>query len=95
MNAQASTGCVAQDFAGLGHHGARTLDLRPRLAAIATWRANIDAAQTRMTVARSALDEIQAVAGDLRARLPALTGVNGPMNEAVAAQARAGLARVA
>jgi flagellar hook-associated protein 3 FlgL len=95
LNAQAATGLVATNFAGLGADATRTLDLRPRLAAIATWRHNIDAAQTRMAVARSALEEIQSIAADLRARLPSLTGINGPAIEAVAAEARAGLARVA
>lgn len=93
-NAQAGSGRVADTFAGLGGAAALTLDLRPRLTAIDGWRGNIDAAATRMHVARTALGGIETIAADLRARLNSLNGLNPPAIDAIAAEARLALVRM-
>jgi flagellar hook-associated protein 3 FlgL len=95
VNAQAGTGLVSEDYSGLGGQAAITLDLRPRLASIDAWRGNIDAAATRMNVARTAMGGIERIAADLRARLADLNGLNPASIDAVAAEARLSLARVA
>ena len=95
VNAQAGSGRVSEDFAGLGGRAAITLDLRPRLASIDAWRSNIDAASTRMSVARTALGAIETVAVDLRSRLNSLNGLNPAAIDTVAAEARESLTRVA
>lgn len=93
-NAQAGSGRVAETFSGLGGSAALTLDLRPRLTSIDAWRGNIDAAATRMQVARTALTGIEGAASDLRARLSSLNGINPVSVDAIAAEARQALVRV-
>ncbi len=93
-NAQVGSGRVAENFAGLGGSAALTLDLRPRLTSIDSWRGNIDAAATRMHVARSALTGIESIASDLRSRLSSLNGINPASVDAIAAEARQALVRM-
>lgn len=95
LNAQAATGQVSEDFAGLGGGAAVSLDLRPNLASLERWQTNIDAATTRMTVARTALGGIEAIAADLVSRLNSLNGINLQAVDAIAADARSALAQVA
>ena len=52
---QASTGLVADNYAGLGTGASVSLDLRPQIANLQTWQSNVDAATGRMTVAQSAV----------------------------------------
>lgn len=94
LNAQAGTGRISEDYSGLGGQAAISLDLRPRLASIDAWRRNIDAAATRMNIARTAMDGIGQIAADLRARLADLNGLNPASIDAVAAEARQQLIRV-
>lgn len=94
LNAQAGSGRVAEDFAGLGGGAVTSLDLRPRLQSLTGWQRNIDAATTRMSVARTALGGIEAIAADLRARLNNLNGLNPQTVDTVASEARSALARM-
>ena len=52
---QASTGLVADNYAGLGTGAPVSLDLQPQIANLQTWQNNVDAATGRMSVAQSAL----------------------------------------
>jgi flagellar hook-associated protein 3 FlgL len=94
LNAQAGGGRVAEDYAGLGGGAATSLDLRPRLASLAGWQGNIDAATMRMAVTRTALGGIETVAADLLVRLNSLNGLNPQAVDAIAAEAREALGRV-
>jgi flagellin-like hook-associated protein FlgL len=94
LNIQAGSGKVAQEYAGLGAGAATSLDLRTSLTTLSGWQGNIDAATTRMAVARGALGGIEAIAAKLLARLPDLNGLNRQAIDAVAAEARLALTQV-
>ncbi len=95
LTRQASTGRIADGFAGLGTGAAASLALRAETARIAGWQANIDAAAGRMDVARAALDRIGAIAADFRARTADLNGLSAGTVDSVAARARDALVEVA
>lgn len=94
LTAQAGSGRIADTFGGLANGGATSLSLRPRIAALEGWQANIDGAAARMDVARTALDRVQAIGAELRAGLASLNGVNPGGATALAARARSMLAEV-
>jgi flagellar hook-associated protein 3 FlgL len=92
---QASTGRIADSYAGLGTGAPVSLDLRPQLANLQTWQNNVDAATGRMTVAQSALTQIQSIASNFYAQLNNLQGVNAGAVDTIAASARDALSQVA
>jgi len=92
---QASTGRIADTYAGLGSGAGSSLDLRPQINALHAWQANIDATATRMNVADSAMGAIQDIAKTLLANLNNLNGLSAISVDAVAANARSALADVA
>ena len=53
---QASTGLIADNYAGLGSGASVSLDLHPQIANLQTWQNNVDAATGRMSVAQSDAD---------------------------------------
>ncbi|HET6197159.1 MAG TPA: hypothetical protein VFE12_15460, partial [Acetobacteraceae bacterium] len=91
---QASTGLVADNYAGLGTGASVSLDLRPQIAHLQTWQSNVDAATGRMSVAQSALTAIQSIATDFYAQLNNLGGVNAGAVDTIAASARDALGQV-
>jgi flagellar hook-associated protein 3 FlgL len=91
---QASTGLVADNYAGLGTGASVSLDLRPQIANLQTWQSNVDAATGRMSVAQSALTAIQSIATDFYAQLNNLGGVNAGAVDTIAASARDALGQV-
>lgn len=96
LTEQASSGRVADTYAGLGAAGARTsLDLRPQLGHVAAAQAGIDAASGRMDVSQTALKAIAAVADQFRAKAASLSGTNAGSVALVAADARSALQQVA
>jgi flagellar hook-associated protein 3 FlgL len=92
---QVSTGLVADNYAGLGNGASVSLDLRPQIANLRTWQNNVDAATGRMTVAQSALTQIQSVAADFYTQLNNVQGVNASAVDTIAASARDALRQVA
>ena len=60
-----------------------------------TWQSNVDVATGRMSVAQSALTEIQSIAADFYAQLNTVQGVNASAVDTIAASARDALGQVA
>ena len=72
-----------------------SLDLRPQIANLQTWQNNVDAATGRMSVAQSALTQIQSIAANFYAQLNNVQGVNASAMDTIAASARDALRQVA
>lgn len=92
---QVSTGLIGDTYAGLGTGAPMSLDLRPQIGNLQTWQNNVDVATGRMTLAQSALSQIQSIASDFYAQLNNLGGVNTGAVDTIAASARDALGQVA
>lgn len=92
---QVSTGLVGVTYAALGTGAPVSLDLRPQVANLQTWQANVDAATGRMAVAQTALSRIQSIAASVYAQLNTADGINPSAVDSVAASARDALGQVA
>ncbi len=95
LSAQASTGLIADNYAGLGVGAAVSLALQPALARQAAWKANIAAAAGPMAATQTALSQINAIAADFYARTNTLNGLDSHAIDSVAASARNALQQVA
>ncbi len=91
---QASTGRIAEAYAGLGVGAKTSLDLRPQVTHAAAWQANIDSATGRLGVAQSALSSISTIAANFFAKSGAINGLNPSEGSSIAASARVALAQV-
>lgn len=95
LTAQASSGKIADTYAGLGSGAAVSLNLRPAIANIVVWQGNIDTATGRLGATQAAMTQIQSIVADFRAQLNNLNGLSGAMNvDTIAAKARSALAQV-
>ncbi len=94
LTEQASTGLVAQSYAGLGAGASVSLNLNPELSALQTYQNNISQASGNLQVTQSAMTQIQQIAATFVADIPSLTGVTGSVDN-VAANARSALTQVA
>jgi flagellar hook-associated protein 3 FlgL len=92
---QASTGLVGDTYAGLGSGASVSLDLRPQIASMQTWQNNVDASTGRMSVAQTALTQLQSIASNFYAQLNNVQGVDSSEIDSVAANARDALGQVA
>jgi flagellar hook-associated protein 3 FlgL len=92
---QASTGLVANNYAGLGSGASVSLNLRPQINSLQTWQNNVDSVTGRMSVAQSALTQIQSVASNFYAQLGNMSSVNASAVDTIAASARSALQQVA
>lgn len=95
LSAQASTGRIADNYAGLGAGAAVSLTLQPALARHAAWKSNIDAAAGPMAATQTALSQISAIAADFYARTNTLNGLDAGAIDGVASAARNALQQVA
>ena len=95
LTTQASTGLVAQTYAGLGSGASVSLSLRPQIAAMGVWQANINAATGTMGVTQTAMTQLQSIASNFRAQLDTLNGLAPSNVDTLAASARQALAQVA
>ncbi len=95
LTTQASTGLIGQTYAALGAGAPISLDLRPQLAAMQTWQANIAAATGTMGMTQTALTQLQSIASSFNAQLNALNGLNPSEVDTIAASARQALGQVA
>lgn len=95
LTEQASTGLVAQTFAGLGSNAGLALDLSPQIAALQTSQTNIGQATGSMQVTQTAMTQIQQIAATFVAVIPNLNGLDSSEVDSVAAQANAALQQVA
>jgi flagellin-like hook-associated protein FlgL len=92
---QASTGLIADDYAGLGSGASVSLDLRPQIANLQTWQNNVDTATGRMSVTQSALTALQSIGAGFYAQLATVQGVSANAVDSIAASARDALGQVA
>ncbi len=95
LTEQASSGYVAQNYAGLGSGASVSLDLNPVLGHLQTWQNNIAAATGNMQVTQGAMTQIQQIASDLLTQLNNLPGTDGSEIDTIAASARDDLSQVA
>ena len=95
LTTQASTGLIGQTYAALGAGAAVSLTLRPQIAALQTWQANIAAATGTMGVTQTAMTQLQAIASSFNAQLNNLNGLNPSEVDTIAASARDALGQVA
>lgn len=91
---RASTGRVAETYAGLGSGAKTSLNLRPQVTHAAAWQANIDGATGRLDVAQSALRRISAIASEFYAKAGALNGLVPSEADSIATSARLALEQV-
>ncbi len=95
LTEQASSGRIADTYAGLGTGASVSLNLRPQIAGLQTRQANIDAATGRLNVTQTAMTQAQGIASTFLASLNNLNGLSAAAVESVAADARAALGQVA
>lgn len=95
LTAEASSGDVSETYAGLGAGAPVSLDLNPEIASIATWQANIAAAQGGMQVTETALSQISQIATNFNASLNTLNDTDPAAIATTAASAQQALTEVA
>ena len=95
LTQQSSTGLIAQTYAGLGSGAAVSLDLRPQIAALGVWQANINTATGTMGVTQTAMTQLQSIASNFRAQLDTLNGMSPSNVDSLASSARQALVQVA
>ncbi len=95
LTEQASSGRIADTYAGLGAGAQVSLDLNPVIAHQQTWQNNIDTATTRMQVTQTAMTQIQSIASNFYAQLNSLNGLDSSSVDTTAASARQALQQVA
>ena len=91
---QASTGRIAETYAGLGVGAKASLDLRPQVTHAEAWQANIDSATGRLGVAQLALSSIGKIASDFLTKAAALNGLGPTQGSSIAAAAKIALEQV-
>jgi len=95
LTEQASSGLVAQTYAGLGSGAAVSLSLNPQLSALQTYQNNISQATAQMQVTQTAMTQLQQIAATFAGDMPNLTGTNSQEVDSIASQAQSALTEVA
>lgn len=95
LTEQASTGLVAQTYAGLGGEASVSLNLNPQLNALQVAQNNIGQATGSMGVTQTTMTQIQQIAATFVSDIPNLNGLNSSEVDNVASQARSALQQVA
>jgi flagellar hook-associated protein 3 FlgL len=95
LTEQASSGRVADTYAGLGNAANVSLSLSPQIASMQNYSKNIDQATGSMQVTQTAMTQIQNIAAAFVAVIPNLNGLNPSEVDSVAANARSALSQVA
>jgi flagellar hook-associated protein 3 FlgL len=95
LTEQASSGLVAQTYAGLGSAASVSLNLNPQISAMQNYNKNIDVATGSMGVTQSAMTQLQQIAATFVSAIPSLNGLNPANVDNVAANARSALVQVA
>jgi flagellar hook-associated protein 3 FlgL len=95
LTEQASTGLIAQTYAGLGAGAGVSLNLNPQLATLQTEQGNISRATGLMQVTQTAMTQIQQIAASFVADMPKLSEVAPAEIDTVAASARQALTQLA
>ena len=95
LTAQASSGKIADTFAGLGAGARVAVNLSPQLARQDVLSANIASAGTRMGATQSALDQLNTIATTFVSGLTGINEATAGTVDSLATQARAALGQVA
>lgn len=95
LTEQASSGLVAQTYAGLGSSASVSLNLNPQLTELQTYQNNISQATGTMQVTQTAMTRLQQIAATFAADMPNLTSTNTQEIDSIAQQAQAALQQVA
>ena len=95
LTQQASTGLVADTYAGLGAGASVSLELNPEIADLQTWQNNISTATGRMGVTQTSMTQLQQIASNFYAQLNNLNGINTSEVDSIASSARDALQQVA
>jgi flagellar hook-associated protein 3 FlgL len=95
LTEQASSGRVADTFAGLGTASNVSLDLNPQLSALNAYHDNIDRVSGTMQVTQAAMTQLQQIAAKFAADIPNLNGLNPSEIDNIAADARDDLVQMA
>ena len=95
LTQQASTGHVADTYAGLGAAGQTALDLSPQIAQLQAQQSAINAVTGKLDITQTALTQINAIATSFNAQTAELNNVTPSQIDSVAAAARSALQQVA
>lgn len=95
LTQQASTGLIANTYAGLGAGAPVSLDLNPEIASLQTWQNNIGSATGSMGVTQATMTQIQQVASNFYAQINNLNGINTSEVDSIATSAQDALKQVA
>ncbi len=95
LTEQASSGLVAQTYAGLGAGAGISLSLNPQLAALQTQQKNISQATGTMQVTQVAMTQIQQIAATFVSNMPKLNNITPTEIDSVAASAQQALSQLA
>ena len=95
LTEQASSGMVAQTYAGLGAGAAVSLDLNPEISQMNTWQSNINAVQGRLQVTQTAVSQLSQIASNFAAQLNTIGSADPTAVTSVAAAAQQALVQVA
>jgi flagellar hook-associated protein 3 FlgL len=91
---QASSGMIANTYAGLGATASIALSLGPEIDGLTTAQSNIAAASGPAQVTQTAMTQIGSIAANLLAEMPNLTDLDSGEVDAIAANAQGALAQV-
>lgn len=91
LTQQASTGLIADTYAGLGGGASISLNLSPQIAALTNASNNISEATGTMQVTQTAMTQIQQIASTFVADIPNLNGLNPSEVDSIASNARSAL----
>jgi flagellar hook-associated protein 3 FlgL len=94
LTEQASSGLIANTFAGLGGSAPVALRLSPQIDNLQVAQNNIDAASGPAQLTQTAMTQIQSIASNLLAEMPNLNGLDPTEVDTIAANARSDLAQV-
>jgi flagellar hook-associated protein 3 FlgL len=95
LTEQASSGLVAQTYAGLGGAAQVSLSLGPQVASMQVAQNNIGAASGPAQVTQTAMTQIGSIAASLLAEMPNLTSLDQGEVDSIAATAQSDLTQVA
>jgi len=95
LTEQASSGYIANDYAGLGDTAPAALSLTVQIDTLQAAQTNIDAVNGPAQVTQNTMTQIGSIAAGLLADMPDLSGVNSSQVDLIAANAQSDLTQVA
>lgn len=93
--AQQASGKISDTYSGLGIGLRTSLDVRPAVAHLQTWQANINVASRRLESTQAALQQLSSIAQTINASTNSINQIGTSQASGVASQARLALQQVA